>query len=435
MARKRIFVSAYACEPGLGSEIGVGWHWVLEMSKYFDLWVLTRRSNMPNINAWLAENPDFSNINFIYYDLPKWARFWKKGLRGVRLYYILWQLCSNNIVKRTMIENNISIFHHLTYGNALWNVSRYGSKQTFIWGPVGGLETIPENFSRHYDTKCRIIEKFRRFAVACAKLNVGFYYRCKQADIILCKTEHTLKRIPQRFAAKAILFTDVAADVIAHSDAAINMAADVTAHSDIINGSNPPAAHNASSNSIDKAINFISVGRLDAWRGFDLVLEAFALARKQNNLLTLTIVGDGNDKSRLLSIVDKLDISSSVSFTGNVPMSEYKCLMNTADVVVNAALKEGAVTVSFDAVSLGKPLICLDTTGYTRCFSEKYAVIIPILERDVVIDKIKDAILTLANNEQRHQMSLNALNASSSLSWQNHGKHFRDILLEKLQIS
>lgn len=421
MARKRIFVSAYACEPGLGSEIGVGWHWVLEMSKYFDLWVLTRRSNMPNINAWLAENPDFSNINFIYYDLPKWARFWKKGLRGVRLYYILWQLCSNNIVKRTMIENNISIFHHLTYGNALWNVSRYGSKQTFIWGPVGGLETIPENFSRHYDTKCRIIEKFRRFAVACSKLNVGFYYRCKQADIILCKTEHTLKRIPRCFAAKALIFTDVAVDVIAYSD--------------IINGSNPPATHNASSNSIDKAINFISVGRLDAWRGFDLVLEAFAIARKQNNRLNLTIVGDGNDKSRLLSIVDKLDIRSSVSFTGNVPMSEYKSLMHTADVVVNAALKEGAVTVSFDAVSLGKPLICLDTTGYTRCFSEKYAVIIPILERNTVIDKIKDAMLTLANNEQRHQMSLNALNASSSLSWQNHGKQFRDILLDKLQIS
>ena len=181
MARKRIFVSAYACEPGLGSEIGVGWHWVLEMSKYFDLWVLTRRSNMPNINAWLAENPDFSNINFIYYDLPKWARFWKKGLRGVRLYYILWQLCSNNIVKRTMIENNISIFHHLTYGNALWNVSRYGSKQTFIWGPVGGLETIPENFSRHYDTKCRIIEKFRRFAVAWLKEKWNIPSRVKAA--------------------------------------------------------------------------------------------------------------------------------------------------------------------------------------------------------------------------------------------------------------
>ena len=34
MSKLKIFVSAYACEPGLGSEIGVGWHWVLEMSEY-----------------------------------------------------------------------------------------------------------------------------------------------------------------------------------------------------------------------------------------------------------------------------------------------------------------------------------------------------------------------------------------------------------------
>ena len=40
--RLKIFVSAYACEPASGSEIGVGWHWVLEMSKHFELWVLTR---------------------------------------------------------------------------------------------------------------------------------------------------------------------------------------------------------------------------------------------------------------------------------------------------------------------------------------------------------------------------------------------------------
>ena len=37
----KIFVSAYACEPGKGSEIGVGWHWVLEMRKYFELLVMT----------------------------------------------------------------------------------------------------------------------------------------------------------------------------------------------------------------------------------------------------------------------------------------------------------------------------------------------------------------------------------------------------------
>ena len=35
MSKLKIFVSAYACEPGLGSEIGVGWHWVLEFFYFF----------------------------------------------------------------------------------------------------------------------------------------------------------------------------------------------------------------------------------------------------------------------------------------------------------------------------------------------------------------------------------------------------------------
>ena len=44
MQRIKIMVSAYACEPNLGTEMGVGWHWVLEMSKRFEVWVITRRA-------------------------------------------------------------------------------------------------------------------------------------------------------------------------------------------------------------------------------------------------------------------------------------------------------------------------------------------------------------------------------------------------------
>ena len=73
----KIFVSAYACEPDLGSEVGVGWHWVLEMSKYFDLWVLTRKSNQSSIEGWLQNNQEYNNVHFIYFDLPYYLRFWK----------------------------------------------------------------------------------------------------------------------------------------------------------------------------------------------------------------------------------------------------------------------------------------------------------------------------------------------------------------------
>ena len=82
----KIFVSAYACEPDLGSEIGVGWHWVLEMSKYFELWVLTRESNRHTIEPWINKHPKYNHIHWLYFDLPQWTRWWKKGLRGVRTY-------------------------------------------------------------------------------------------------------------------------------------------------------------------------------------------------------------------------------------------------------------------------------------------------------------------------------------------------------------
>lgn len=402
--RLKIFISAYACEPDLGSEIGVGWHWVLEMSKYFDLWVLTRESNRHTIEPWIAEHPEYKHIHFLYYDWPKWARFWKKGLRGVRTYYNIWQYCTNRIVKRTMQENDIRIFHHLTYGNVLWKVSSYGQKQFFIWGPVGGLETIPEEYSCHYDRKLKLIEKVRRTAVSLAVWNRGFKNRCRQADLILCKTEITRSLIPQKYANKTILFTDVAAEISStfHQIKKIN----------------------------NNITEFITVGHLDAWRGFDLVIEAMAGTIVSNPNIHLTIVGNGPDKIRLERLIEKYSLEKFVTLTGKVSMEIYRELMAKADVVVNAALKEGAVTVSFDCMAMGKPLICLDTTGYTRYFVDDYAILIPRLERTKVIQRLRDGMLRLTDAEERVRMGQEAQEASKKFSWENHGKGIRDAIVK-----
>ena len=189
---KKIFVSAYACEPGLGSEIGVGWHWVLEMSRFFELWVLTRESNRRTIEPWVAEHPEYAKIHFVYYDLPHWARRWKRGMRGVRIYYMLWQWLSDGIVKRTMQENGIDTYHLLTYGNAMWPASRYGMKQRFVWGPVSAGVMLPKFLTKHFSWKSRLKEEAQRVMRLLLPLNVGFRRRCKQADLILCKTDDTI---------------------------------------------------------------------------------------------------------------------------------------------------------------------------------------------------------------------------------------------------
>ena len=405
--RLKIFVSAYACEPGLGSEIGVGWHWVLEMSKHFELWVLTRESNRSTIEPWIAAHPEFCGIHFLYFDLPKWARFWKKGMRGVRTYYNIWQMCTNRIVKRTMHENGIKVFHHLTYGNVLWKVSSYGRKQFFVWGPVGGLETIPAEYSNCYARKSRLIEWVRRAAVKMLPFNLGFKKRCKNADLILCKTEITRDLIPAKQRNKAVLFTDVAVE-------------------------KQPTVANADSKD-NCTIEFIAVGRLDAWRGFDLVIESFARVAKTHKNIHLTIVGKGTDKLRLKSIAENLGVQEQVTFTGKVAMDEYYRLLAASDVVVNASLKEGAVTVSFDSMAMGKPLICLDTTGYTRYFSNDYAVVIPRTGREEVIANLTAAMERMTNTDERTAIGEKAKNAGAQFTWAARGEEFKELLKSKLR--
>ena len=405
-AKKKILVSAYACEPDLGSEIGVGWHWVLEMAKYFDVWVLTRYSNKQSIESWFENHPQENVTHFIYYDLPRKWRFWKKGLRGVRLYYWLWQHLSNKVVRQTMKNNDIGIYHLLTYGNALGPASNFGQQHDFLWGPIGTGDTIPREYSRHYSFHSRVIEELRRLLVKTIPLNIGFRNRCRNANLILCKTENTRLSIPVKFRHKAITFTDVAVDILMKQKIESNLLLD------------------------DQFTRYLAVGRLDAWRGFDLVIEAFTIAYKKNKKIRLDILGDGRDFERLKSLVDKSNLDGMINLMGEVTLSEYQEKMATCDVVVNASLKEGAVTVCFDSMAYSKPLICVDTGGYTRYFNNEFAVVIPRTVRETLVSNLAAGIIFYTNKEKREIHGSIAALKSQKLGWEQKGKDIKRLISE-----
>jgi hypothetical protein len=61
----KILMSAYSCEPGKGSEPGVGWNFVRAVAKYHEVWVLTRPDEGREvIEAELARNP-IPNLHFV----------------------------------------------------------------------------------------------------------------------------------------------------------------------------------------------------------------------------------------------------------------------------------------------------------------------------------------------------------------------------------
>ena len=393
--KTKIFVSAYACEPNLGSEIGVGWHWVLEMSKQFELWVLTRESNKKNIEKWIKENKSSNPIHFIYYDLPKPLRFWKKGLRGVRTYYTIWQKTTNRIVRKTMKENNIEIYHLLTYGNSLWPASRYGKKQFFVWGPTGGVDYVSRSFTKYYGLKGKLTQGLRRAIIRTLKLNAGFISRCKNANLILCKSDSMYEAVPKKYRNKAKEFTDCAVDetLIGKYDTCNN-----------------------------EKIVYTTVGRLDAWRNFDVLVEAFSQLYKKHKNIVLNIVGDGNDHDRIEKLIGIRDMSEIINMTGQVTMDEYKDIMKKTDVVVNPTYKEGAVTMSFDAMAMGKPLICIETGGYTKYFSKDNAIILKKDKRENLIDEMVKAMEKMLDEGLRKKLGDNALKVARKNTWEEKGK-------------
>lgn len=394
MNREKIFVSAYACEPNMGTEIGVGWHWTLEMSRHYELWVLTRKSNQANIEQWFAESDEKYDIHFVYYDLPKGLRWWKKGLRGVRTYYVLWQHLTNKIVKKVMQENDIHIYHLLTYGNSLWPASSYGMTQFFVWGPTGGVDSIPKEYCKYYPIKSKIVEWVRRTMVKTLPLNIGFQKRCKSANLIFCKSNSMLQAVPEKQKFKAMLFTDVAVE---------------------------KSRQSYSKKEDSDCVKYIVVGRFDPWRGFDILIEAFAVAAKDNSKIELEILGDGKDRNRLQRLINGLGLANQVKMVGKVPIEVYRDKISHCDVVVNSCLKEGAVTTAFDALSYGKPLIGIDTGGYTRYFKKEYSIILPREGRKQTIQNLAEAILIMADPVKRKIMGEQAYLAGTKYSWKNKG--------------
>ena len=103
---KTILATTYAVNPYKGSEDGMGWNFVLQIAKNNKVLAITRENNRMDIEKYMSTNPNdlYENMTFLYFDLPYWKRWWKKGGRGAMLYYWMWQKGIVSFVKNQSLE-------------------------------------------------------------------------------------------------------------------------------------------------------------------------------------------------------------------------------------------------------------------------------------------------------------------------------------------
>ena len=128
-------------------------------------------------------------------------------------------------------------------------------------------------------------------------------------------------------------------------------------------------------------------------------------------------------------MVDDLGLRESVRFVGQVDMETYYSYIAQADVVVNSCFREGAVTVSFDSMAMGKPLICFDTGGYTHYFAPEYSRVIKgVKSRTEAVERLAQAMAELADRELCAQMGAEAKRKSGLYDWGHKGIVIKDLI-------
>jgi glycosyltransferase involved in cell wall biosynthesis len=372
--RLKVLMSAYACEPGKGSEPGVGWNWARQMVRWHDVWVLTRANNRPTIES-AAPAGGQANIHWVYFDLPRWASFWKKGSRGIQVYYFLWQLAARRAGARLHREVGFDVLHHVTFGK-YWVPSYLGLLPVrSILGPLGGGESTPTALAGTLDRRGRWFERKRNLVRVLAGCDPVLRASLRRASLAAATTEETKRTLEALGASRVVVEPQCG---VSEEELAFFSRLPVRSES---------------------PFRLISIGRLLPWKGFHLGLEAFARFHRVCPESEYWVVSDGPEAGRLKQLAAELGIANCVTFWGRLrELSDVYAKLAQADVLVHPAFHEAFGNVCLEALAAGRPVICLDVGGPGLQVTEQCGFKAPVDSLEHALSSMEDAMALLYRN-------------------------------------
>lgn len=402
----KILLSAYSCEPGQGSERGVGWNVVKAVAQHHQVWVLTRPDEgKETIEAELTCNPE-PNLHFVYFNLPIFGSMWKWGFGLMQLHYYLWQIQAYFVARRLHQQIDFDVAHHVTF-------VKY-SRPSFLaflpipllWGPVGGGEFAPKAFWQDFSLKSKIHEVVRLLACWVFELDPFVRLTAQRSAAVKAATEDTAIRV-RRMGAKNVS-VELAIALLDEEIAALAQYP--------LPGNSP--------------IRFISVGRLLHWKGFHLGLRAFAQANLPH--AEYWIVGNGSERQALEKMAAMLNISHQVKFWGELSREETLQKLSECTALIHPSLHDSGAGVCLEAMAVGRPVICLDLGGPAVQVASDTGFKVAASTPQQAVKELTKAIARLAGDRDLQQRMGQAgrKRVSEIFNWQVKGRELAKLYQE-----
>lgn len=321
-----VIVIAYAASPYYGSEPGVGWSFLIEISKSHNVTAVVEEEKFrKDIESYLIANPksQASEIDWVYIKRTRFNFLRKVWPPSYYWTYKIWHKKVFSFVKSH--QDEFDIIHNLTMCGyrEMGFLFRLKSKP-WIWGPVGGTTNTP------YSALKRI--HYSGF----------FYYLIRNFwNYLEFRMNSRLREISKRQSFGMISAT---------KDVAKDFERFYGIQSIIV----PEVACKASLKFSKQLNSIVWVGRLDAGKALNILLRALVLVERDFNL---TVIGTGRLEKHFKSLTHSLGLAEKVSFLGEVSKETVRKEIARSSIGVITSIKDLTSSVFMEFLGEGLSMI------------------------------------------------------------------------------
>jgi len=402
----KILMSAFACEPNRGSEPGVGWNTAIQAARTHEVWVVTRAEHRAVIEQHLQNHPQ-DNLRFIFCDLPRWSIRWQKGVRHIRLYYVVWQALIFPIVYRAQRRHQFDVIHHVTFNTIdvpgfLWLLCI-----PFVWGPVGGGQLPPEALKAHYGNRWRK-ERIRKVRKRSLRFDPIVRMAIKHAAYILAAnadTEHMLRQLGAERVSRVL-------------EAGVNLSTNEEGRSQ---------RHGV--------FSIVWAGSLEHRKAPIMALDVLRRLLALGVDAELWMIGEGPLRTEVERAVIVYGIQQNVHLIGGVPHPTMRVLYDRGDVFLFTSLQDTSGTVVLEAMSMRLPVVALNHQGAAEMVTPDTGLLVSVESHEQVVHDLATALAALARDGERRRTMGQAARARVEhvYSWDRKGEFLQGFYADVLR--
>lgn len=172
-------------------------------------------------------------------------------------------------------------------------------------------------------------------------------------------------------------------------------------------------------------------GAMYYWHGLDTMIEAMKIIKEQGlNDIKLFLVGDGEARVSIESLVERYNLNGSVIFTGKVPFDEVPKYLSIADVALSLNTGDSIGFKLIEYMAAGKAIITTNVdVVHTIADNGKDILFVPLNDPKAVVDSV---IRLKSDKKLRAQFEENVRNKFlKKLTW---NAHYQNICLGLIKI-